>query len=77
MSVSLLNHVRDHIMHIYLQRVMIDWEINLVLHYGTHASAIKEVEFVHHKITNQVQAGHVVVFTLSDILPPPNCGYLQ
>ena len=42
-------------------------ELCTVLHYGKHASAGKEVDSVHHKIADQVQAGHANVSPLSDV----------
>ena len=32
--------------------------------YGTHASSIKEVEFIHTELSEQVQVGYVAVFPL-------------
>ena len=47
-----------------LPRVTTEAELQTALHYGTHVSAGKEVDFVHHRIAEQAQSGHVVVFNL-------------
>ena len=39
-------------------------EKEAVILYGTHASAIKEADFIHTYLDEQVQAGHVAVFPL-------------
>ena len=39
----------------------------MALHYGTQASALKEVEFIHTELAKKVQAGHVAVFPLEAV----------
>ena len=42
-----------------------------MLHYGTHAFAGKEVDFIYHEIAEQVQADHAAVFPLSTVCGLP------
>ena len=39
--------------------------------YGTHTSDIKESEFIHAYLSNQVQAGHMAVSPFGSIQRPP------
>ena len=43
---------------------MSEEELCAALHYGTHSSAKREVDFVHQELEDQVQAGHILVFPL-------------
>ena len=44
---------------------MSEVEFQTALNYRVKSYSGKEVDFVHHKIANQIQAGHTVVYPLS------------
>ena len=66
-AAEIINHARDHGITISIPWGMMEAELRIVLHYGAHSSAGKEVNFVHHKISDQVQAGQTVFVPLSAV----------
>ena len=67
----MLNHARQHGLPISLQRGTSEEELRAALHYGAHSSAVKDVDFVHQELTEQVQSGHIVVFLLATVCNLP------
>ena len=63
-AAPLLHHTEEHGVLVDLPQGMAEEEKEAALRYETHASAIKESEFIHTKLEKQVQAGHVSVFLL-------------
>ena len=47
-------------------------ENQAALRYRTHTSALKEAQFIHAELAEQVQAGHVAVFHLYMFMALPN-----
>ena len=69
----ILHHTAEHDTLISLTWGIDDEVKDTALCYGTHASVVKETEFIHTELSEQVQAGHVAVFPLEVV----NCGSPQ
>ena len=61
------NQAIQHGLPISFPRGVSEEELRADLHYGAHSSAMKEVDFVHQELAEQVQAGHVFVFPLTAV----------
>ena len=64
---TLLRHAAEHSVPINLSRGTDEEEKEAAIRYGTHTSAIKDIEFIHADPAEQVQAGHVVVSPLEAV----------
>ena len=62
-----LLHAADHVFPIVPPRGMDEEERDVAIHYGTHASARKEAEFIQVELSEKVQAGHVAVSPLEAV----------
>ena len=60
----LISHSEEHGVLVALLQGMYEQEIKAALRYGTHASSLKEAEFIHVKLADQVQALDVAVLPL-------------
>ena len=65
-SLNLINHEREHGLPIYPPRGITEVELRTEFHFGMNAYSGKELDFVNHEISEQVQAGHVAIFPLLD-----------
>ena len=65
LDATMLNHARNHGLPISLPIGMSEEELRAALHYGAHSSAIKEVDFIHQELAEQVQAGPIVILPLA------------
>ena len=61
-AAAIIRDEAEHGVPINLPQEMDKEEREASIRYGTHTSAIKEVEFIHAELANQMQAGHVAVF---------------
>ena len=66
-AAPLLRHAAEHGVPIAFPRGMYEEERDDAILYGMHASARKEAEFIHMNLAEQIQAGHVAVFTLEAV----------
>ena len=66
-AAELLNHASQHGLPISLTRGMSEEELHATLHCGAHSSAKREVGFDHQELSDQVQAGHIVVSPLDAV----------
>ena len=62
-----LHHAADHSFLIALPQGMDKQEIKSALCYGTQASTLKEAEFIHAELDEQVQTGNVAVSPLEAV----------
>ena len=70
-ALTLINHEREHVMNISPPRGMTETELQTALHSGTHASAGKEMNFIHHELSKHIQADHPVVFPMLAVCATP------
>ena len=66
-AATLLKHAAKQEVPISIPQGIIIAECKEVLRYGTHISASKEVAFFHKELFEKFQAGHTVVFPLSEM----------